>query len=535
MRDDEEAFTGLRLHRKKDGHLGVMLFRDGIITHLLPSQEDMARPEGFYDLDMNPVEDPADGLAISTEDKDWIEHEHPRDEIGRFTLGAGAAEDHQRVGEAHGKASREHSDRSKAWGKDSPQAQAHRDAAAAHQAAVEAHQAAKADPSLKGKAMLATSLAVEASHTSRAADTTRKRVHTVAKPDMRGVAKSDPGLPEKLRQRKDTGELQHYGIGNAHDYARTVHMKRAAMLPAGAEKDAHTAAAKAHRDARVANYQAFAGSAVQQANAVSYTNKAHAASGKTDIQEPTGVALKDSRLQQGSARAAKRAALAQQPALSHEAAEKMSDAEYKEKYGVVLRHVENGHGFAKDAKAANVIVRQAFAELPQSHRELISKRYRVHTVGLIDMEGRESTMGIGGVGNAAGLHSGSVGLIQIASHCGSGSDVRKQRNLAATTAHEVGHAVDLELGRPSKTAAFTGAFPPAGQRGTAYEEAAGKYFHKLPTEMWAECYSVAFDPAERSSYFHAMNRARAAKVYAKPIAAMKAIIERKLRNKGMAE
>lgn len=53
------TFNGLRLYTRSDGSLGVTLFREGMGTELAPSEADKARALGFYDLDMNPVADPA--------------------------------------------------------------------------------------------------------------------------------------------------------------------------------------------------------------------------------------------------------------------------------------------------------------------------------------------------------------------------------------------------------------------------------------------------------------------------------------------
>ena len=51
-------FTGIQIYDDVDGKRQVNLFDNGMITPLEPNEEDMKRPLGFYDVDMNPVADP---------------------------------------------------------------------------------------------------------------------------------------------------------------------------------------------------------------------------------------------------------------------------------------------------------------------------------------------------------------------------------------------------------------------------------------------------------------------------------------------
>ena len=101
-------------------------------------------------------------------------------------------------------------------------------------------------------------------------------------------------------------------------------------------------------------------------------------------------------------------------------------------------------------------------------------------------------------------------------------------NLSATTCHEVGHAMDHRLGYPSNFPSFVDSIPLEGQRGRLNQEKRSKYFHLLPSETWAELYSVVFDPAPRSQCFHCTSREKATTVYAEPIAVVKRLIQEEL-------
>ncbi len=53
--DAYEPFTGIQLYRRSDGSLGSTMWQNGMTIELEPSEEDHARPLGFYDLNKNSV------------------------------------------------------------------------------------------------------------------------------------------------------------------------------------------------------------------------------------------------------------------------------------------------------------------------------------------------------------------------------------------------------------------------------------------------------------------------------------------------
>lgn len=197
-----------------------------------------------------------------------------------------------------------------------------------------------------------------------------------------------------------------------------------------------------------------------------------------------------------------------------------------------------GHGFDDAAHLGKI--RRAVAELPKAHQKLLGARAPVVAMKFISFAG-ESTTGSTS-GNAIGLFkskarpvfdqtwkdkSSSVGQVSVASRVRVGQwDMPVQDDVAATTTHEMGHAIDYALGDASFSSYFQDTVKTAAASQTKQEAKKSRYYHLDPRETWAECYSLAFTPSlKKKSAFGGIPVERAKEIYAEPIAAMKKMIE----------
>ena len=471
-------------------------------------------------------------VGISTRDRDWDEDDHPRDEIGRFSLGAGSAGDYQRVSEAHTKAAGEHRAASMFLDPESAGAASHRTAADLHDTAATHYLAGSADPTSTVRSLAATSSAVAASHAARAADPSRRRVHTP--PVQEGAAEpadTSPVIPEVMRPGEGTAK-DWLRVAAAHENARKVHENLGNSTPMsnGPARFAHFTAAGLHRNARITAQKVIKVPGYAHLSASS-TAAALEGSRLTDAPDAYSMSVK--------ATAPKKAESAKfnlpdQPARSRTELAGLSVEDFRDAYGIHVEHQgdEAKHSFY-DKNAYNDVRRQV-AALPKSHREQLGGRVSVAVVDKITINGI-STTGITGTGSAAGVFRGNGrlggtdlgGTVEIAKVYGVGSEHRTMTEHLKVTAHEIGHALDQSLGKPSSSAAFIASIPARGERGTTNQEGSSYYYHLTNGETWAESYAAEYGTDYGHVYFGGMDKATAQKVYAKPIAAIKKILASK--------
>ena len=391
-------------------------------------------------------------VGIVTRDQDWDEADHPRDEIGRFSLGAGSAADYQRVSEAHTKAAGEHRAASMFLDPESAGSAAHRTAADLHDTAATHYMTGSADPTSTLKSLAATSMAVSASHQARAADPSRRRVHT-------------PPIQKNTTAPVDAGLV-----------------------------------------------------VAQQVNSTV----------ETSALEPRKIRKEQAQKVNGVAAPPPSTMLDVQPYRTETELKGMSATEFAGAYGIQI--TDQAAKFNKDEAAwTNAYVRYAVAAIPKSHREKLAGLVGIEVVDTIDIATRSTTGGSGkgrsaGVFRRGGLPSGVTGgAIEIARTYGVGSEQRDAVSPGKSTVHEIGHAIDASLGRPSNDLAFIKSIPSADRRGSSEQEKAGRYYHLNSSETWAECYAVEFGLAERK-FFGSMSRDTAKQLYSGPIEAMKKIL-----------
>ena len=468
-------------------------------------------------------------VGIVTRDQDWDEGDHPRDEIGRFSLGAGSAADYQRVSEAHTKAAGEHRAASMFLDPESAGSAAHRTAADLHDTAATHYVAGSADPASTLKSLAATSMAVSASHQARAADPSRRRVHTP--PAQEGAstpADTGPVIPEQMKPGAGT-LLDYVRVNKAHDHARIIHEAMAASLPLNETqaRNAHFAAAKAHKDARLIAAKVNRSPHLAAASADA-TRAAIEASAKTSVAEPMKMSEKDAKKAVKASFREPSISLKEQPARSFQEMQKMSAIEFADAYGI---HVEDETATFNKAEESriNTHVRYTVAAIPKSHREKLAGMVNIKVLDTIDI-GSVSATGRSGRGVSSGLYRGRNaskgfigGDIEVARTYGLGSEQRDAVNYGKTTAHEIGHAIDDSIGSWSENSAFKNAIPSAENRGSPDQEKRGRYYHLNVAETWAECYAVEFGKGQMH-FFGGIDRDTAKRIYAGPIAAMKKIL-----------
>jgi hypothetical protein len=158
----------------------------------------------------------------------------------------------------------------------------------------------------------------------------------------------------------------------------------------------------------------------------------------------------------------------------------------------------------------------AIASIPAAHRELL-KDVPVDILSNTD-EFPEHMQ------RASGFYDPSNRQIKIAETVASypGGDL-VSINVAKTVSHELGHAYDDATGAANSLDARDVADSVRRTRGaTATERINARYFTSSSKEMFAELYALAHSPEKAEKYF-GIPRARAERIWAKPLAQMRAM------------